>query len=60
MKQSTSLNLRILKSLCPRAYFDEVGEGFVATYTKEEALNLVEDSAVPIEYIIDMLPVDMS
>jgi hypothetical protein len=31
----------------------------VATCSDDEALKLVEDSAVMVEHIIDMLPVDM-
>jgi hypothetical protein len=60
MKQSASLALGILKSLYPRANLDEVGKGFVATCTDEEALKLVEDSAVMAGHIVDMLPIDMS
>jgi hypothetical protein len=60
MKQSTSLTLRILKSLYPRANLDVAGESFVATCTDEEASKLVEDSAVMAEYIVEMLSVDMS
>jgi hypothetical protein len=37
MKQSTSLTLSILKSLYPQADLDAVGEGFVVTYSNEEA-----------------------
>jgi hypothetical protein len=36
-----------------------VGEGFAASYTDEEALKLVEDSAMMADRIVDMLPVDM-
>jgi hypothetical protein len=60
MKQSASLTLGILKFLYPRANLDVVGEGFMSTCSDEEALKLVEDSAVMVERIIDMLPVDMS
>jgi hypothetical protein len=60
MKQSTSLTLGILKSLYLRANLDATGKGFAATCYDEEALNLVEDSAMMAERIIDMLPVDMS
>jgi hypothetical protein len=35
-------------------------EGFTATYSNEEALKLVEDSAVTARHIMDMLGVDMS
>jgi hypothetical protein len=60
MRQSVSLTLRILKSLYPRADLDAVGEGFVVTCSDEEALKLIEDSAVMVGQIIDMLGVDMS
>jgi hypothetical protein len=46
MKQAVSLTLGILKSLYPQADLDAVGEGFAATCTGEEALKLVEDSAL--------------
>jgi hypothetical protein len=59
MKQSTSLTLRILKSLYPRADLDAAGEGFVATCSDKEALKLVKDSAVRAGHIVDMLGVDM-
>jgi hypothetical protein len=59
-KQLVSLNLRILKSLYPRADFDTVGEGFVTTCSDDEGLKLVEDSAVTAEHIVDMLQVDIS
>jgi hypothetical protein len=36
------------------------GEGFAATCSDEEALKLVEDSAVTASLIVDMLGVDMS
>jgi hypothetical protein len=36
-----------------------VGKGFAASYTDEEALKLVEDSAMMADHIVDMLPVDM-
>jgi hypothetical protein len=37
-----------------------VGEVFMETYSDEEALKLIEDSAVMVGQIIDMLGVDMS
>jgi hypothetical protein len=43
-----SLTLRILKSLYPRTNLDVAGEGFTATYSDEEALKLVVDSAVTV------------
>jgi hypothetical protein len=39
---------------------DAVGEGFAATCSDEEALKLIEDSAVMMGHITDMLGVDMS
>jgi uncharacterized protein Smg (DUF494 family) len=60
MKQSASLALRILMSLYPQADLDAAGEGFMATCSDDEALKLIEDSAVIVKHIVDMLPVDMS
>jgi hypothetical protein len=60
MKQMTSLTLRMLKSLYPRAGLNPTGEGFVVTYTDEEASRLMEDSTVTADRIVEMLPVDMS
>jgi hypothetical protein len=59
MKQSVSLTLKILKSIYPWADLDAAGEGFAATWSDDEDLKLVEDSAVMVEHIIAMLPVDM-
>jgi hypothetical protein len=47
-------------SLYPRADLDTVGEGFMMTCSDEEAVKLVEDSAVVAGQIVDMLGVDMS
>jgi hypothetical protein len=55
-----SLTLRILKSVYPRADLDAAGDGFAVTYTDEEALKLMEDSALMADRIIDMVPLDMS
>jgi hypothetical protein len=60
MRQSASLTLNILKSLYPQADLDTAGEGFVVTCSDEEALKLVDDSAVMAGHIMDMLGVDMS
>ena len=60
MKQSASLTLGILTSLYTRANLDTTGEGFAVTCSDEEALKLIEDSAVMAGHIIDMLPIDMS
>jgi hypothetical protein len=60
MKQSASLTLGILKSLYPRANYDVVGEGFIATCTKDEENKLMEDSVVTASQIVEMLPINMS
>jgi hypothetical protein len=60
MRQLTSLTLKILMSLYPRADLDAAGEGFAVTCSDEEALKLVEDSAVTAGHVVDMLGVDMS
>jgi hypothetical protein len=39
---------------------DAAGEGFVATCSYEEALKLVEDSAMTMGQVVDMLGIDMS
>jgi hypothetical protein len=44
----------------PRADLDMVGEGFMVTCSDEEALKLIEDSAMTAGQIVDMLGVDMS
>jgi hypothetical protein len=60
IKQTTSLTLKILKSQYQRVDLDMVGEGIKVTYSDEEALKLVEDSAMMVGDIVDMLPVGMS
>jgi hypothetical protein len=60
MRKVVSLSLGFLKSLYPRADMDVVGEGFAATYTEDEANQLVEDSTVMVSRVMEMLPVDMS
>jgi hypothetical protein len=60
MRKASSLTLRILKSLYPRADLDAVGEGFAVTCTEEEADKLVKDSTAMVTRVIEMLPVDMS
>jgi hypothetical protein len=60
MKQSAGLTLRILKSLYPRANLDGADEGFAMTCSNEEALKLIEDSAMTAGQVLDMLGVDMS
>jgi hypothetical protein len=60
MRQSASLTLRILKFVYPRADLDVAGEGFVVTHSDEEALKLIEDSAITTRHIIGMLRIDMS
>jgi hypothetical protein len=47
-------------SLNPRADLDAAGEGFTVICSDEEALKLIEDSAMTAGQIIDMLGVDMS
>jgi hypothetical protein len=58
--QSTSLTLRILKFLYSQADLDVLDEGFVAACNDEEALKLVEDSAMTAGEVVDMLGVDIS
>jgi hypothetical protein len=58
--QPASLTLGILKSLYPWANLDAAGEGFAMTCTNKEALKLVENSAVIVGQVVDMLGVDMS
>jgi hypothetical protein len=60
MRQSVSLTLGILRYLYPQADLDVAGEGFAATCSNEEALKLIEDSAVMVGQIIDMLGVCIS
>jgi hypothetical protein len=60
MRQSVSLTLRILMSLYPRDDFDTAGEGFMVISNDEEALKLIEDSAVTAGQVVDMTGVDMS
>jgi hypothetical protein len=55
-----SLTLGILKSLYPRADLDMAGEGFAVICSDDEALKLIEDSAMSVEHIVDMLPIDIS
>jgi hypothetical protein len=38
---------------------DAVGKGFATTYSYEEALKLIDDSAMMVGHIVDMLGVDM-
>jgi hypothetical protein len=47
-------------SLYPRADLNTADEGFIATCSDEEALKVVEDSAVAPGQIVNMLGVDMS
>jgi hypothetical protein len=60
MRQSVSLTLKVLKSLYPRANLDATGGCFAMTCSNEEALKLVEDSAMSVGWDVDMLGVDMS
>jgi hypothetical protein len=47
-------------SLYPWADLDAAGEGFMTTCSDEEALMLVEDFAVTMGQVVDMLGVAMS
>jgi hypothetical protein len=60
MKQSTSFTLRILRSLYSQANMDVVGEGFTVTFTDKEALKLMEDSTILVDWIVEMILVDKS
>jgi hypothetical protein len=60
MRKASSLTLRILKSLYPRANLDMAGEGFAATCTEDKANKLVEDSAMMVSHVMEMLPIIMS
>jgi hypothetical protein len=60
MRQSVSLTSGTLKSLYPWANLDTVGDGFAVTYSDEEALKLVKDSAKTAGKVVDMLQVNMS
>jgi hypothetical protein len=60
MKQLASLTLGISTSLYPRANLDAAGEGFIATCSDDETLKLIEDSAMMVGHIVDVLPIDMS
>jgi hypothetical protein len=60
MRQSMSLTLKILKSLYPLADLDVMSEALTVTCSDEEALKLIEDSAMTAGQVIDMLGVDMS
>jgi hypothetical protein len=60
MRQLTSLTLGILKSLYPQTNLDMASMGFTATCNDEDALKLIEDSAVMVGHVVDMLGVDMS
>jgi hypothetical protein len=60
MRKASTLTLRILKSLYPRADLDVAAEGFAATCIKDEANKLMEDSVVMLSRVMEMLPIDMS
>jgi hypothetical protein len=60
MRKMSSLTLGILMSLYPWTDMDMVSEGFVVTYTEEEAGQHVEDSIETVPRFIEMLPVNMS
>jgi hypothetical protein len=52
MRQLASVTLGILMSLYPQADLDTTGDSFAATCSKEEALKLIEDSAVTVGQLI--------
>jgi hypothetical protein len=60
MRKASSLTLAILKLLYPWAGLDLVGEGFATTCSTYEASKLVEDSAVTVSLVMEMIPIDMS
>jgi hypothetical protein len=60
MKNAWSLTVGILKSLYLKANLDEVGEGFVATCSEEEAVDLVQSFIETMTQVIEMILIDMS
>jgi hypothetical protein len=58
MRKASSLTLRTVKSLYPRADLDTVGEGFAAS-NKEEADDLVQSFIEIATQVIRMIPVDV-
>jgi hypothetical protein len=60
MRKVSSLTLRILKSIYPWVDLVMAGEGFPATCTEDEANQLMEDSAVMVSRVMEMLSIDMS
>jgi hypothetical protein len=60
MRKASSLTLRILKSLYPKANLDAAGEGFTATCSEEEATDLVQSFMESVTRVIEMIPIDMS
>jgi hypothetical protein len=60
MKQTASLTIGILMSLYPQDVLGLADDGFATTCIGEEALKLVEDSALTVDHIVDMVSVDMS
>jgi hypothetical protein len=60
MRKASSLTLRILKSLYPKANLDATGEGFTATCSEEEATDLVQIFMESATRVIEMIPIDMS
>jgi hypothetical protein len=59
MRKVSSLILRILKSIYPRADLDATGEGFAASCTEEEASDLVQSFVETATQVIEIIPVDM-
>jgi hypothetical protein len=60
MRKASSLTLGILMSPYPWVDLDAVGEGFATTCSTDEASKLVEDSAVMVSQVMEMIPIDMS
>jgi hypothetical protein len=60
MRKPSSLTLRILKSLYPRADLDAESKGCATTCIEEEAEKIVEDFVESATWVIKMIPVDMS
>jgi hypothetical protein len=60
MRKASSLALGILKLLYPRADLDAAGMGFATTCSTDKASKLVEDSAVMVSQVMEMIPIDMS
>jgi hypothetical protein len=60
VRKASSLTLRILKSLYQKADLGATDEGFVATCSEEESVNLVQSFLETTTLVIEMIPVNMS